>query len=34
MPIWGTIIEVVLCIGCLYIIAKDIKAICHKDDGE
>jgi hypothetical protein len=34
MPVWGIIIEVVLCIGLLYIIAKDIKAICRKDDGE
>lgn len=32
MPIWGTIIEAVLCIGCIYLIAKDIKAIIKDGD--
>lgn len=32
MPIWGTIVEVLLCIGCLYIIAKDIKSIASGEN--
>jgi len=32
MPLIGTIIEAVLCIGCLYIITKDIKAILRGDN--